>query len=150
MTKHLAPTYLVSAYTVRPTNYAKTTHPDRERWCLTVTDAGDGWVIRRRNMCLNFRNEWEFEPPRHVRDAGFLNRCRFNEQAALLRARRVVDRLRVRGQTFAEFQEELRQEAAAEAAEYLKVEKQRHALQSLIQPLLAHRRSGASRPAHEA
>lgn len=98
-----APTYRVSSYTVFPSAYDKVTDPGRSQWCLTVADAGDGWAIRRGTKCLNFTNRWEDEMPPELSDSAFRHRCRYNEHAALMRARRVVDRLEVQGLTFEEF-----------------------------------------------
>lgn len=97
------PTYAIAGYIVRPTRYRDLVHPDKHNWCVRVEDAGDGWAIRRGNMCLNFRNEWEHEPPPAARDEAFLRRSRFNEHAALLRARRVIDDLEFQNMTFAQF-----------------------------------------------
>jgi len=98
------PSYEISAYTVYPTGYQQAVDaPMREAWCVTVTDAGDGWAIRWRARCMNYRGGWEFEPPPEARTGDFLRRCRFNEHAALLRARRAVDDLIVDGLTFAEY-----------------------------------------------
>jgi hypothetical protein len=97
------PTYRVSTYTVFPSGYDKVDDPSRSRWCLTVADAGDGWVIRRGDECLNFFNQWERELPPELRDAEFRRLCLYNEHAALLRARRVIDSLDVGGFTFEEF-----------------------------------------------
>ena len=97
------PTYVISAYVVHPTGYHDVVHPEKHNWCVRVEDAGDGWAIRRGKMCLNFRNEWEYDPPAGSRDEAFLRRCRFNAHAALLRARRVIDQLEFQQLTFAEF-----------------------------------------------
>ena len=97
-----APTSQVAAYTVYPTGYELVRAQDKPRWCLTVADAGDGWAIRRGARCLNYANQWEHEPPRELRDAGFLQRCRYNQHAALLRARRLIDQLDVDGILFSE------------------------------------------------
>jgi hypothetical protein len=96
------PTSRVTSYTVYPTDYDRVEHPDKPHWCLTVANAGDGWAIRRGSDCLNYANQWEHEPPPKARDASFLRRCRYNEYAALLRARRLVDTLAFRGVTFAQ------------------------------------------------
>jgi hypothetical protein len=98
-----APTYRCSAYVVFPTRYDEVNDPSRSRWCLTVADSGDGWVIRRQGECLNIFNQWQMEVPLEMRDAEFRRRCLYNEHAALLRARRVVDRLDIGGLTFEEF-----------------------------------------------
>jgi len=98
------PTYRIAAYTVYPTGYDRAADaPKREQWRVTVADAGDGWAIRWRARCMNYRGGWEFEPPSDARTADFLRRCRFNEHAALLRARRNVDDLIVDGFTFSEY-----------------------------------------------
>lgn len=96
-------TYRATTYTVFPSGYDEVDDPHRSRWCLTVADAGDGWVIRRRDLCLDIFNKWQLEPPLELRDAEFRRMCSYNEHAALLRARRVVDRLEVGGVTFEEF-----------------------------------------------
>lgn len=98
-----APTYRPSAYTVFPSGYDAVDDPERSRWCLTVADAGDGWVIRRGDHCLSIGNKWRREQPLEIRDDEFRRACLYNEHAALLRARRVVDRLEVGGVTFEEF-----------------------------------------------
>lgn len=105
---------MITSYTVRPTGFSDVVHRAKHKWCVTVDDAGDGWAIRRGRMCLNFRNEWEFEPPRGSRDAAFLRRCRFNEHAALMRCRRVIDHLDHEGLTFAEFTKQVHAELLAE------------------------------------
>lgn len=69
-------------------------------------------------MCLNRRGEWELEPAANARGAAFLGRCRFERHTALARARKLVDRLTVRGVTFEEFAEQVRAEAAEQAREY--------------------------------
>ena len=93
----------VASYTVYPTGYDQVIHPEKERWLLTIADAGNGWAIRRGNQCLNIALQWEDERAPELGDSQFLRRCRYNEHAALLRARRVVDRLEVNGLTFPEF-----------------------------------------------
>ncbi len=97
------PTYRPSTYTVFPTGYDQVDDPGRSRWCLTVADTGDGWVIRRNDECLTIFNQWRHELAPEVRDAEFRRQCVYNEHAALLRARKVVDRLEVGGLTFEEF-----------------------------------------------
>lgn len=98
------PSYQVASYTVYPTAYHSASDaPRRDQWCVTVADAGDGWAIRWRSRCMNYRGEWEYEPPAAVRTGEFLKRCRFSEQAALLRARREIDDVIVDGLTFAEY-----------------------------------------------
>lgn len=144
MTQAPRPTYAVASYTVRPTGFAEVSHRDKHRWCLTVADAGDGWAIRRHSMCLDYRDQWEFEPPATVRDAAFLHRCRFNERAALLRAQKAVDRLTVRGETFADFRARLRAEATVQAQEYLELEHRRNRLQRLTQRILNPQDSGSA------
>lgn len=116
------PTYRVSAYTVFPSGFDRISHPHKHRWCVTVADAGDGWAIRRGNMNLSIQREWEFEPPAGLRDAAFLRRCRFNEHAALLRARRVIDKLTVQELTFDEFVAEIREHSAQLAKQHLEQE----------------------------
>lgn len=117
------PTYRVSSYTVYPSGFDRISHPHRGRWCVTVADAGDGWAIRRGNMNLNIQREWEFEPPADVRDDAFLRRCRFNEHAALLRARRVIDKLTVHGITYEEFVQQVHEETADLARQQLQKER---------------------------
>jgi hypothetical protein len=97
------PTYQVSSYTVYPTGYELVDHPGKERWTVSVEDAGNGWAIRRDGQCLSIALQWERERPPELCDNHFLRRCRYNEHAAVLRARRVVDRLEVLGLTFDEF-----------------------------------------------
>lgn len=97
------PTHRISEYTVFPSRYDQVEDPSRSRWCLTVADTGDGWVIRQGDACLNIFNQWEREAPTDFRDAEFRRRCVHNEHAAPLRARRVVDDLDVGGITFEEF-----------------------------------------------
>lgn len=138
-----SPTYSISAYVVRPSNYDKVVHRDRDRWCLTVADAGDGWAIRKRNMCLNFGNGWELEPPPALRDAAFLQRCRFNEHAALLRARRLIDTLTVRDETFDDFHARIRRDANDQAQQYLEFVRRRGTLQRLTSRILTTKRTTA-------
>jgi hypothetical protein len=109
------PTYRPASFLVYPTGYDQIAAPEKRNWCLTVADAGDGWSIRWRSRCLNYREQWEFEPPVRARTADFLRRCRFSQYAALQRARHAVDDLVVNGETFAEFVERVRAEAAAAA-----------------------------------
>jgi hypothetical protein len=99
----VGPTYQVGSYTVYPSGFHELDGPAKEQWCLEVVDAGNGWAIRRGGMCLNIALQWEDERTPLLCDAAFLRRCRYNEHAALLRARRVVDRLEVGGMTFEEF-----------------------------------------------
>lgn len=126
------PTYRVAAYTVYPSGFERISHPHKHRWCVTVADAGDGWAIRRGNMNLNIQREWEFEPPVNVRDSNFLRRCRFNEHAALLRARRVIDKLTTQGLTFEEFVQQVRKEAAELARQHLEEEQARPMLKRIL------------------
>lgn len=99
----VGPIYRVASYTVYPSGFDEVEGTDRERWCLTVVDAGNGWAIRRGNRCLNVALQWEQERAPALCDSQFLRRCRYNEHAALLRARRIVDRLEVGGMTFDEY-----------------------------------------------
>ena len=96
------PTYRTTSYVVYPAGYDAVDHPGKERWCLAVVDAGNGWAIRRGDMCLNIALQWEHEREPELSDSQFVLRCRYNEHAALLRARRVVDNLEVGGLTFSE------------------------------------------------
>jgi hypothetical protein len=112
-------TYRIAAYTVYPTGFTEVTHPDRRNWCLTVANAGDGWSIQWRTRCLNYLGEWEFEPPAGARSADFLRRCRYNEHAALHRARIAVDRHLVRGMTFEDFVNQIHAEALKSLQEEL-------------------------------
>lgn len=115
------PSYQVASYTVYPTDYqAAGDVPNRDQWCVTVADAGDGWAIRWRSRCMNYRGSWEFEPPVEVRTADFLKRCRFSEHAALLRARREIDDLIVDGLTFAEYVARFRAEQRDQARAVLR------------------------------
>lgn len=109
------PTYRSTRYTVYPASWTRIADDRRRDWRITVEDAGDGWAVRWRSRCLNYRNEWEFEPRARSRTDDFLKRCRFSERAALNRARRAVDELVIDGMTFAEFTAHVRQEAAARA-----------------------------------
>lgn len=116
------PTYEVASYLVYPSGYAEQDDvPGREQWRLLVADAGDGWAIRRRGRCLNFRGQFEHEPPASARTPEFLHRCRFTERAALLRARHHIDVLRVEEMTFsqyvAQFRAAMRERVRAELAE---------------------------------
>ena len=99
----VGPTYRVASYTVYPSGFHDRDLAAKEQWCLSVVDAGNGWAIRRGDMCLNIALQWEDERLPVLCDAEFVRRCRHNEHAALLRARRVVDRLEVAGMTFDEF-----------------------------------------------
>lgn len=109
------PTYRISGYTVYPSGYDRVAAPERENWRITVVDADDGWSIRWRSRCLNYRGAWEFEPPRRSRTPDFVARCRYSEHAALHRARAAVDRLTVDGMTFDEFVDRVRAESARKA-----------------------------------
>lgn len=97
------PTYRASSYAVYPTGYDLLDREGKERWVLTVVDAGNGWAIRRGEQCLNIALQWEKERPLALCDSQFIHRCRYNEHAALLRARRVIDRLEVAGLSFDDF-----------------------------------------------
>lgn len=123
--------FRVSAYTVYPTGYNRVAAPAREHWRITVVNADDGWSIRWRSRCLNYRNLWEFEPPRRSRTPDFVARCRFTEHAALRRARIAVDQLTIDGMTFDDFVDRTLADAAARARAELK--KGRRSLLSLIQ-----------------
>lgn len=105
------PTYRASAYVVYPTGYDAVQRERKDRWTLDVVDAGNGWAIRRGEECLNVALQWEKERSLALCDAQFVRRCRYNEHAALLRARRVIDRLEVWGLTFDEFATEPVEEA---------------------------------------
>jgi hypothetical protein len=109
------PSYRVSTYTVYPSGFDRVAVPERKQWCVAVVDAGDGWAIRWRSRCLDYRGNWQFEPPVKGRTTEFLRRCRFSEHAALHRARQIVDDLIVNGQTYDEFVEHVRAEAAERA-----------------------------------
>lgn len=123
--------YRVSGYTVYPSGYDRVAAPQRENWRIMVVDADDGWSIRWRSRCLNYRGLWDYEPPRQSRTPEFLARCRFTEHAALQRARLAVDRLTVDGMTFDEFVEHVRAEATKKARAELT--KKRRTLLSLLQ-----------------
>ena len=112
--------YRVSGYTVCPSGYDRIAAPARENWRIMVVDADDGWSVRWRSRCLNYRGLWEYEPPRQSRTPEFLARCRFTEHAALHRARMAVDRLAVDGLTFDEFVDTVRADAARKARVELK------------------------------
>jgi len=109
------PSYRTTRYTVYPSGFARVAVSERGRWCIYVEDAGDGWAVRWRNQCLNYRNTWEFEPPARARSFEFLDRCRFSEQAAVNRAKWAVDRLLVDEMTFDDFVARVHEEAAANA-----------------------------------
>jgi hypothetical protein len=111
------PRYEVSTYTVFPSGFDRVSGLERDHWRIFVVDAGDGWAVRWRRMCLNIRGTWEIEPPARVRGPEFLHRCRFSERNALDRARKAVDRLTVNGLTYDEFVVEVHEEAAAKARE---------------------------------
>lgn len=97
-------TYEISAYVVYPAGFHDVPGaPERHKWQITVADAGDGWAIRWRARCMSYKGLWEFEPPPEARIPEFLKRCRFNEHAALFRARQAVDELIVDGMTFSEY-----------------------------------------------
>lgn len=113
--EHEGPSYRVSTYTVYPTGYDRIAVPERKQWCISVVDAGDGWAIRWRSRCLDYRGTWVFEPPMKGRTADFLSRCRYSEHAALHRARQIVDDLIVNGLTYDEFVQHVRAEAAERA-----------------------------------
>lgn len=123
--------YRVSGYTVYPTGYDRVAAPERENWRIMVVDADDGWSIRCRSRCLNYRGVWEYEPPRPSRTPDFLARCRFTEHAALHRARMAVDRLTVDEMTFDEFVDRVKADASRRARAELK--KKKRSLLSLLQ-----------------
>jgi hypothetical protein len=104
-----------TSYTVYPNGFEEIAHPRRRHWLLRVEDAGDGWAVRWRSRCLNYRREWEFEPPAKSRSSDFLRRCRFSERAAIRRAQQAVHELVVDGLTFPEFVAQVRAEAAEKA-----------------------------------
>lgn len=138
------PTYAIASYVVRPTNFENVHHPDKGNWCLVVADAGDGWAIRRQHLCLNYRNDWEFDPPPEARDDAFLARCRYNEFAALLRAKRVVDELAFEGLTFSAFEAQVKAEVDEQARAYLDLKRERTGLLRLAERLVSHRRQTSS------
>jgi hypothetical protein len=123
--------YRVSGYTIYPSGYDRVAAPARENWRIMVVDADDGWSIRWKSRCLNYRGVWEFEPPRQSRTPDFLARCRFTEHAALHRARTAVDRLTVDGMTYDEFVDWVRADAMRKARVELK--KKKRSLLSLLQ-----------------
>lgn len=113
--------FAIAAYYVYPTGYDDVPEaPDRERWRLSVVDAGDGWAVRRGRMCLNIRGQFEFEPPVHARTPEFLWRCRFPEGAALHRARTAVDIMAVDGLTFRRYVEQYRNQTRQKAHDELR------------------------------
>jgi hypothetical protein len=107
--------YRTTRYTVYPSGFSQVSDPERRHWLVRVEDAGDGWAIRWRSRCLNYRNVWEFEPSPKSRTDEFLQRCRFSERAALLRAKKAVDELQVDGMTYQEFIHQVRAGAASKA-----------------------------------
>lgn len=109
------PIYRATRYTVYPSGFSRVAAAERRNWCVHVEDAGDGWAVRWRSRCLNYRYVWEFEPPKKSRTGDFLRRCRFSERAALLRAKQAVDQLQVDGMTYEEFVAHVRERAAEEA-----------------------------------
>jgi len=94
----------VSAYTVYPTGYDDATFADKYMWTITVEATGNGlWAVRKSiKQCLNHGDEWQYEPIPSSRDDEFLLNCRFDEDEALDRAVRIVDRIRINGSTIAE------------------------------------------------
>lgn len=143
-------TYRITGYTVYPRGYDRVSVPERERWLVTVSDTGDGWAVRRRTLCLNYRRTWEFEPPARGRSQDFLHRCRFTEQAALNRARQVIDEMLVDGLTYDEFVEKVQHEAAVKARAVL--EEERRAIlaaphRDIKAMLMNHRWTRMRRPA---
>ena len=123
MAEESAATYRITGYTVYPRGYDRVSVPERERWLVTVSDTGDGWAVRRRTLCLNYRRVWEFEPPARGRSQDFLHRCRFSEQGALNRARQVIDEMVVDGHTYDEFVEQVQHDAAVKARAVLEDER---------------------------
>jgi hypothetical protein len=117
------PWYRPTCYTVYPSGFDRVAVPERGRWLIHVVDAGEGWAVRWRGKCLNYRRYWEFEPPPKGRSADFLNRCRFSERGALHRARQVVDDLVVDGRTYDEFVTHVREREAAKARAALEAER---------------------------
>lgn len=125
-------TYEVAAYIVYPTGYDDVPEaPARDQWRLHVVDAGDGWAIRRRRMCLNFRGQFEIDPPPDVRTPDFLHRCRYNERAALHRARLFIDTMTVDGLTFRRYLEQHRANMRDQARAELRRQEQQTAWQCL-------------------
>lgn len=120
------PSYQVASYTVYPTGFHHAADaPKRDQWCVTVADAGDGWAIRWRSRCMNYRGQWEYEPPPGARTGEFLKRCRFSEQAALLRAQREIDDVIVDGLTFTEYVERFVAEHRRRARAVLRKQRRR-------------------------
>lgn len=109
------PTYRSTRFTVYPAGWDRIADDQRRDCRVTVEDAGDGWAVRWRNRCLNYRYDWEFEPRAGSRTDDFLNRCRFSQRAALNRAKRAVDELVIDGMTFEEFVTHVQSKAAAKA-----------------------------------
>jgi len=109
------PWYRATCYTVYPSGFDRVAVRERSRWLIHVVDAGEGWAVRWRGRCLNYRRDWEFEPPPKGRSAEFLNRCRFSERGALHRARQVVDDLMVDDRTYDEFVTHVREQEATKA-----------------------------------
>jgi hypothetical protein len=107
--------YRVRSYTVYPTGFDRVADIRKDSYCLTVVDAGDGWAIRWRSRCMDYRGRLDFEPPRDARTPVFLKQFRFNEHAALHRARLAIDDLVVDGMTFDEFVEHVQAEARTRA-----------------------------------
>jgi hypothetical protein len=122
-TEILLPTYRISSYVIYPPGFDRVATPDRHRWCLRVADAGDGWAFTWRNQCLNIRDEWELNLPQDLRTSEFRFRCRYNEHAALQRARRYISRFVVDGKTFDQFVDSVHAQAAEEAREVLQLER---------------------------
>ena len=147
MVDHDGPAYRVSSYTVYPTGYDRVAAAERQFWCLRVEDAGDGWAIRWRSRCMNFRGDLEFEPPRRSRTPDFLRRCRFTEHAALHRARLAVDELLVDGLTFDEFVDQVKRESTQKAREVVHTRRSKKA--AVVHRALTRLRSAQS-PANEA
>jgi hypothetical protein len=113
------PSYRTSRYTVYPTGYSRVSVSQRRSWRVFVEDDGDGWAVRWRNQCLTYNLTWEFEPSPKARTPEFLHRTRFSERSALMRAKHAVDRLLVNGTTYDTFVQNVHDEAAAAAREFL-------------------------------
>lgn len=71
---------------------------------VTVEWRGDGlWAVVNGDYTLTSLGDWEYEPRPSSRDDGYLARCRFDLDTALLLARDVASAVEVNGMTWEQY-----------------------------------------------
>lgn len=101
----------VSEYRVRPTGYETSSLVDKQSFELTINERGTDpltglkrWAVVRGRQCLDAEGTPRYEPRPSARTDEFISQTRFSEPQARALALKHVDRLRINGRTFAEWE----------------------------------------------